>query len=197
MCLAGKTGREVAVKKITLILGGARSGKSRLAQEMAGQAKTVLFVATASAGDEDMRLRIEKHQAERPVHWRTLEVGLHIGDKIDLAFQNEELVLVDCVTLLVSNILCQYNQNQFETLSEAVLEKQVVEEIQELQECLINLPASFIIVSNEVGLDIVPDNRLGRLYRDFLGRANQMLARGSDEVLFMVAGIPLRVKPRN
>jgi adenosylcobinamide kinase/adenosylcobinamide-phosphate guanylyltransferase len=185
------------VKKITLIMGGARSGKSRLAQEMAGQAKTVLFVATASAGDDDMCLRIEKHQSERPAHWRTLEAGLHIGDEIDIAYQNEELVLIDCVTLLVSNILCRYNQQQLETLSEAVLEKQVIEEITELQECLKNLPASFIIVSNEVGLDIVPDNRLGRLYRDFLGRANQMLASSADEVIFMVAGIPLRVKPQD
>jgi adenosylcobinamide kinase / adenosylcobinamide-phosphate guanylyltransferase len=184
------------VKKVTLILGGARSGKSRLAQEMAGQAKSVLFVATASAGDEDMRVRIEKHEAERPAHWHTLEAQLHIGDKIDVAFQKEELVLIDCITLLVSNVLCQYDQQQLETLGEAVLEKQVIAEITELQECLKNLPASFIIVSNEVGLDIVPDNRLGRLYRDFLGRANQMLARSADEVLFMVAGIPLRVKPQ-
>jgi adenosylcobinamide kinase / adenosylcobinamide-phosphate guanylyltransferase len=184
------------VKKITLVLGGARSGKSRLAQEMAGQAKTVLFVATASAGDEDMKHRIEKHQAERPAHWHTLEVGLHIGDKIDVSFQNEELVLIDCITLLVSNILCQYSEQQLETLREAELESQVIQEIQELQECLKSLPASFIIVSNEVGLDIVPGNRLGRLYRDFLGRANQMLARSADEVLFMVAGIPLRVKPQ-
>ena len=185
------------MKKITLILGGARSGKSHLAQEMALEAKSVLFVATASAGDESMQSRIEKHQAERPAHWRTLEVGLHIGDKIDIAFQNEELVLIDCITLLVSNILCRYSDEQFAALNEAVLEKQVIEEITELQECLKNLPASFIIVSNEVGLDIVPDNRLGRLYRDFLGRANQMLARAADEVFFMVAGIPLRVKPQN
>jgi adenosylcobinamide kinase / adenosylcobinamide-phosphate guanylyltransferase len=185
------------VKKITLILGGARSGKSRLAQEMARQATSVLFVATASAGDEDMKYRIEKHQAERPRDWHTLEVGLHVGDKVDIAFQNEEVVLIDCVTLLVSNILCQYSEQQIETLSEAVLEKQVIEEIEELQECLKNVPASFILVSNEVGLDIVPDNRLGRLYRDFLGRANQMLARSADQVLFMVAGIPLRVKPQN
>jgi len=185
------------VKKITLILGGARSGKSRLAQEMANQSKTVLFVATASAGDEDMRLRIAKHQAERPDHWRTLETGLHIGDKIDIAFQNEELVLIDCITLLVSNVLCQYADDQFATQSEEKLEKQVIEEIKELQECLKSLPASFIIVSNEVGMDIVPENRLGRLYRDFLGRANQMLASSADEVFFMVAGIPLRVKPQH
>ncbi len=184
------------MKKITLILGGARSGKSHLAQEMAAVSKSVLFVATASAGDEDMRRRIEKHQAERPSHWHTLEVSLHIGDKIDIAFKNEELVLIDCITLLVSNVLCQYDEQQFAALSEAVLEKQVIEEIQELLECLKNLPASFIIVSNEVGLDIVPDNRLGRLYRDFLGRANQILASNADEVYFLVAGIPLRVKPQ-
>jgi adenosylcobinamide kinase / adenosylcobinamide-phosphate guanylyltransferase len=184
------------VKKITLILGGARSGKSRLAQETAGQANTVLFVATASAGDEDMRLRIAKHQADRPGHWRTLEAGLHVGDKIDIAFQNEELVLIDCITLLVSNVLCRYSDDQLAECDASVMEKQVIDEIRELQETLNNLPASFVIVSNEVGLDIVPENRLGRLYRDFLGRANQMLASSADEVLFMVAGIPLRIKPQ-
>ena len=185
------------MKKITLILGGARSGKSRLAQEMASLAKTVLFVATASAGDEDMRIRIAKHQAERPSHWRTLEAGLHVGDKIDIAFQDEELVLIDCMTLLISNVLCQYSDDQLENQSAELLEQQVSTEIKELQECLQRLPASFIIVSNEVGLDIVPNNRLGRLYRDFLGRANQSLAACADEVLFMVAGIPLRIKPQN
>ena len=185
------------MKKITLILGGARSGKSRLALEMASQAKTVLFVATASAGDEAMLHRITRHQSERPAHWRTLEAELHVGDKIDIAFQKEELVLIDCITLLVSNVLCQYSADQFAAQTEEMLEKQVTAEIEELQETLKNLPASFIIVSNEVGLDIVPDNRLGRLYRDFLGRANQMLARSADEVYFMVAGIPLRVKPPN
>ena len=104
--------------------------------------------------------------------------------------------MIDCITLLVSNILCRYSDEQFALLSEAALEKQVIEEIQELIECMENLAASFIIVSNEVGLDIVPDNRLGRLYRDFLGRANQLLARHADEVFFMIAGIPLRLKPQ-
>ena len=184
------------MKKITLLLGGARSGKSHLAQEMAAAAKSVLFVATASADDESMRRRIEKHQAERPVQWRTLEAGLHIGDQIEAGYQDEEMILIDCITLLVSNILCRYSDEQFALLSEAALEKQVIEEIQELIECMENLAASFIIVSNEVGLDIVPDNRLGRLYRDFLGRANQLLARHADEVFFMIAGIPLRLKPQ-
>ena len=105
--------------------------------------------------------------------------------------------MIDCITLLVSNVLCQYADDQFATQSEEKLEKQVIEEIKELQECLKSLPASFIIVSNEVGMDIVPENRLGRLYRDFLGRANQMLASSADEVFFMVAGIPLRVKPQH
>ena len=185
------------MKKITLILGGARSGKSHLAQELAAKAGSVLSVATASAGDEDMRLRIEKHQADRPAHWHTLESSMHLGDKIDIAYRNEELVLIDCITLLVSNILCQNNEAQIAALSEARLEKEIIQEIKELQECMKSLPASFVIVSNEVGLDIVPDNRLSRLYRDFLGRANQMLAASADEVYFMVAGIPLRVKPQN
>lgn len=184
------------MKKIILLLGGARSGKSSYAQELAKTiTDKVLFVATAAAGDEDMRLRIKKHQQSRPAAWRTLEAATHIGDAIDSQIQDAELVIIDCITLLIGNIFGLHAEKEFETIDDTVLEKQVISEITELQECLKNNQASFIIVSNEVGLGIVPDNRMGRLYRDILGRANQMLARSADEVYLMVAGIPLRVKP--
>jgi adenosylcobinamide kinase / adenosylcobinamide-phosphate guanylyltransferase len=184
------------VKKVILLLGGARSGKSYYAQEYARKSGgKVLFVATATAGDEDMRLRIEKHKKERPANWQTLEATSHIGKEIEAAVCDQELVIIDCITLLVNNIFCRYDENQFENISDSVLEKEVVTEINELIECLNRIEISCIIVSNEVGLGLVPDNRMGRLYRDILGRANQMLARSADEVYLMVAGIPLRVKP--
>lgn len=185
------------MKKTILLLGGARSGKSYFAQEMAKKAQRVLFVATAEAGDEDMRLRIEKHKESRPATWRTLEAPSRIGRRIEQEIDGEPLVIIDCITLLVSNIFCRLDERQFDTIEDAVLEKEVVTEIEQLLGCLDRVEASFIIVSNEVGLGIVPDNRLGRLYRDILGRANQMLARQADEVYLMVAGIPLRVKPQN
>ena len=185
-------------KKIILLLGGARSGKSYYAQELAKKtAGKVLFVATAEAGDEDMRLRIEKHKQGRPADWRTLEATTDIGNRIQDEIEDEQMVIIDCITLLVSNIFGRYNEQQFETIEDSILEKQVISEINQLLKCLKTLDSSFIIISNEVGLGLVPGNRMGRLYRDFLGRANQMLAQNADEVYFMVAGIPLRVKPIN
>jgi adenosylcobinamide kinase / adenosylcobinamide-phosphate guanylyltransferase len=183
------------MKTITLLLGGARSGKSYYAQQAATQYDGVLFVATAEAGDDDMRRRIRKHQDDRPANWRTLEATTHIGSRIEDTIRQESLVIIDCITLLVTNLICQIDEKDYDTCDEALLEKTVYAEIKELQECLKNVDASFILVSNEVGLGIVPDNRISRIYRDLLGRANQMLAQTADEVFFMVAGIPLRVKP--
>jgi adenosylcobinamide kinase / adenosylcobinamide-phosphate guanylyltransferase len=183
--------------RVILLLGGARSGKSQYAQRLGEQSgQKVLFVATAEAGDEDMRLRIEKHKQSRPAGWRTLEARDHIGSRIEDEIGEEQTVIIDCITLLVNNIFCRYDEKQFEEISDSLLTQQVIDEMNELCACFQKVKADFIIVSNEVGLGLVPDNRMGRLYRDILGRANQILAAGSSEVYFMVAGIPLRVKPQ-
>jgi len=185
------------LKSVKLVLGGARSGKSTFALEFARRNATrVLFVATATAGDEDMRLRIAKHRRERPPSWRTLEAGDQLGKRIAVESGDAELVIIDCITLLVNNIFGRYPDELFETLDDAVLEKDVQSEIAELEICLKSCPASFIIISNEVGLGIVPETRMGRLYRDVLGRANQRLAAASDEVYLLVAGIPMALKGR-
>ena len=181
-------------KRVTLVLGGSRSGKSFYAQEAARKYTRVLFVATAEAGDEDMRARIEKHKADRPATWRTLEAPSRLGTRIEQEYRQEELVIIDCITLLVTNLMCTVPEEQYETVDESHLEKAVLDEIAALQLCIRRIDADFIIVSNEVGLGIVPAFRIGRLYRDILGRANQVLAQTASEVLFMVAGIPLRVK---
>jgi adenosylcobinamide kinase / adenosylcobinamide-phosphate guanylyltransferase len=184
------------LKKVILLLGGARSGKSHFAQEYARQhGEKVLFVATATAGDEDMRQRIEKHKKDRPSNWRSLEAATDIGKQIEANAGNAQFIVIDCITMLVNNIFNRYNENQFVSIAETVLEKEVVAEIKQLQKCLKKVDASFLIISNEVGLGLVPDNRMGRLYRDILGRANQMLARTADEVYLLVAGIPMMVKP--
>ena len=185
------------MKKIVLLLGGARSGKSQYAQELAGQtADEVLFVATATPGDEEMRRRILKHRSERPPTWRTLEAANHVGSRIQQEIGDARLVIIDCITLLVNNIFCQFGDQQFESIEDSVIGSQVDIEIEELLYCLGQCSCDFIIVSNEVGLGLVPDNRMGRLYRDFLGRANQKLAQCSTEVYLMVAGIPVRIKPQ-
>lgn len=179
-------------KELILILGGARSGKSsyaqRLALERAG--RDVLVVATAEAGDAEMRERIRVHQRERPAGWRTLEAPLDVGPQISTAAGAAQIVVLDCLTLLVSNVIVALG----ETASAQTADLAVTREIESLLAAYRAGAATWMIVSNEVGLGVVPAFSLGRTYRDALGRANQTLAAAADHVLFMVAGLPLRVK---
>ena len=178
-----------------LLIGGARSGKSSFAQELASRhGEPVLFVATATAGDEEMRQRIEAHQRARPRHWITLEATTHTGSRIRQEIGEARVVIVDCITLLVSNIFSQH-MCQGEQVDAPLIEKEVTSEIRDLVECIRQVSASFIVVTNEAGTGIVPADKVSRLYRDLLGKANQMLADCADEVYLMVAGIPVRIKP--
>lgn len=177
--------------KCVLILGGARSGKSNYAQKMASSyGGKVLFLATAQALDEEMRLRIESHRKARPKSWRTLELACGLGNGIAKHIGDSKVVIIDCLTLLVSNLVGRGG-------SAEEAERCVRREINSLLRCLDKVRATFIIVSNEVGLGLVPDNPLGRLYRDLLGKANQAVARRADEVYFMVAGMPTKLKEQN
>ncbi len=177
--------------RLTLILGGARSGKSTFAQQMAKElgGEQVLFVATAEAGDEEMRERIETHQRERPAGWRTLEAQRDIGRAILEQAGEAEIVLVDCVTMLVSNLLMDA-QDPFA----ADVETSVMDEVRALAACTEQLSSHLVVISNEVGLGLVPPYPLGRAYRDLLGKANQMLAHRADEVYLLIAGISMQVK---
>lgn len=177
--------------KSILLTGGARSGKSSKAQELA--AKTggaVLFVATATAGDDEMQQRIEMHRKSRPKDWKTLEVTSNLASEITKNIGSEKTVIVDCITLLVNNIFEQCGA----TPNPVAVEKAVTAELNELIKCMKKSRANFIIVTNEVGLGIVPGDRVSRFYRDLLGKANQILAASVDEVYFMVAGIAISVK---
>ena len=182
--------------KSIFIIGGARSGKSHYAQELAVKSpQPVLFVATAEAGDEEMRQRIENHRKSRPATWNTLEVTTHVGGKIFQNTSEAQTVVVDCITLLVNNVFKQHGNLTDETMDASLIEKEVITEINELVGCINYVNANFIIVSNEVGLGLVPADKISRLYRDLLGKANQILAQNVDEVYFLAAGIPLLVKP--
>ena len=182
--------------KSILIIGGARSGKSHFAQELALKAGgIVLFVATAEAGDEEMKQRIKAHRKARPPTWETIEATTHIGSQISQHIGRAQTVIIDCITLLINNIFLQYSQHNDEEINAALIEKEVVAEIGEMVNCIDQFDASFIIVTNEVGLGLVPTNKVGRLYRDLLGKANQVLAQHADEVYLMVAGIPITIKP--
>jgi len=196
-------GGELA-KKFILILGGARSGKSSFAQQMAKEfGEKVLFVATGEPLDEEMALRIKEHKSIRPESWRTLEIGIEVGRYLEEQIGDAGVVLLDCLTLLVSNVilnpsLCHSEGAQrpknLEGINPAQAEKQVMAEMEELIHCIEKYPGNFIVVSNEVGLGLVPENKLGRIYRDLLGKANQLLAQHANEVYFMVSGIPVKIK---
>ena len=179
-----------------LIIGGARSGKSSFAQELAVKlGEPILFVATAEAKDEEMRRRIEAHKRSRPTLWNTLEAVTSVGSQIRQSVGQARVVIVDCVTLLVNNILCQHMNGADEKMDTEVIEQGVTDEITQLIDCMNNSEASFIVVTNEVGTGLIPASAMARLYRDLLGKANQRLAQHADRVYLMVAGLPLQVKP--
>ncbi len=179
--------------QLTLILGGARSGKSDHAEQVArASGRSVLFIATAQALDDEMRGRIDKHRAARSSEWKTLEAPVQVGSVlISGATEFEaEIVILDCITLLVSNVLIALPED---SSSEQVL-RSVETEIETLLEAHAKLGGQWLVVSNEVGLGVVPPYPLGRVYRDALGWANQRLARAADKVILMVAGIPTVIK---
>jgi adenosylcobinamide kinase/adenosylcobinamide-phosphate guanylyltransferase len=177
--------------QITLILGGARSGKSSYAQQLAEDSgKSVTFLATAQALDDEMFARIKKHKAERPANWQTLEVPLDIASRVGQI--ESDVVILDCVTLLATNLMMQFVKDDL--VEEAPFMEALHKEVNELIAIINAGKQDWIIISNEIGLGLVPPYQMGRVYRDLLGWANQHLAREADKVIFMVAGIPMVVK---
>ena len=179
--------------RLILITGGARSGKSRFAQKLAVTlSKNVMFVATAEALDADMEKRIAEHKRLRPEGWQTLEKTDGLGKSILENKGKSKVFLIDCITLLISNIFskgCSDDQIDAE-----LIEKLIAKELKDLISCIKKTDGIFIAVTNEVGFGIVPENRQARLYRDMLGNANQSLADFADEVYLLVAGLPLALK---
>jgi adenosylcobinamide kinase / adenosylcobinamide-phosphate guanylyltransferase len=173
---------EESSRRVVLVLGDVRSGKSRYAQELAARGKQVAFIATAEAGDDEMRQRIARHRDERPSSWTTLEAPLALEDALLQAAKTCDTILVDCLTVWTANIM--QGQGHEEVLAHA----------DRLAKVLRAITASVIVVSNEVGSGIVPDNELGRAYRDLLGAVNQRVAAAADEVILLVAGCPLVIK---
>lgn len=171
------------MNKITLILGGARSGKSSYALTLANKYKKVAFIATCQGLDQEMRLRIKLHKESRPKHWETFEEAkdlVKLAGKMNNRF---DCIVIDCLTLLVSNLLLAKESQE-----------QIIDQVQELLLILKKKKSRVIMVSNEVGLGLVPVNRLGREFRDIAGKVNQLVANVASEVLFMAAGLPLRLK---
>lgn len=178
-------------KRLIFLLGGARSGKSHYAETWARrQGGRVLVVATAEPTDADMRARIAAHRAARPATWHTLEAPRDTARQIADCGYKHETLLLDCLTLLTSNILLALPDSATQSDANAA----ALAEVERLLEVYAASRASWLVVSNEVGMGVVPPTRLGRLYRDMLGRMNQRVAKEADEALLLVAGVPWGLK---
>ena len=169
---------------IELILGGARSGKSRLAEQRAeSSGKKIVYVATAQNLDNEMAARIHHHRARRPDHWTTVEEPVDLALTLQQQDAPDNLILVDCLTLWVSNLLCLDNGNRFAQHRESLLA------------CLASLQGDLILVSNETGMGVVPLGDLTRRFVDESGWLHQDLAAQADRVTLVVAGLPHQLKP--
>ena len=173
------------MKKKILVLGGCRSGKSSYALETAEKYSSdrKVFIATCIAFDDEMKDRVAKHRQERSRQWHTVEAPAHLPDAIIKNGGEAGVLLVDCLTLWVSNLLMENHEPA-----------QILEQFQRLTRAVETVPCPVILVSNEVGTGIVPENKLARLYRDLVGSANQAVAECVDQVIWMAAGIPVTIK---
>ena len=167
----------------TLILGGVRSGKSRLAETMAQQCGlAVTYIATASGDDEAMAARIWSHQQRRPHEWGNIEEKIHLAQAIESVATNDRCILIDCLSLWATNLLL----NDDETLIE--------DEIGALLECLARVPAEIIMVSSESNMGVIPMGELSRRYCDLIGQLHQQVAAESERVIMTIAGLPHTLK---
>lgn len=170
--------------KLTFIIGGARSGKSNLAAQMAKEEnKRVVFIATAQVLDEEMERRVQLHKKERPHYWRTIEEHKNLIPHLEKINSSFDIAIIDCLTLYISNLFLEKED-----------EHRIEDHINTLIQALKTAAFKTIIISNEVGLSIIPDNALARKFRDLAGKINQIAAKQSDEVFFMVSGLPLKLK---
>ncbi|MCH7393379.1 bifunctional adenosylcobinamide kinase/adenosylcobinamide-phosphate guanylyltransferase [Acinetobacter dispersus] len=168
---------------LQLILGGARSGKSRLAEQTAKETGlSVIYIATAQALDAEMQQRIAHHQQQRPAHWQVLEEPIYLADRLLQCDQANQLILVDCLTLWLSNLLLA---------EDPALQQQ---QMQKLFEVLPQLQSQIILVSNETGLGVVPMGEISRRFVDEAGRLHQTLGQLANKVMFCVAGFPMILK---
>lgn len=176
--------RSVPLSGLTLVLGGARSGKSayaeRLTLELRADGATALYIATAEAGDAEMAARIAQHRARRGSAWATCEETLDLAAALRRESRAGRPILVDCLTLWLSNLM--------------LAARDIGRETEDLLDALKAAPGPVVLVANEVGLGIVPDNALAREFRDHAGRLNQAVAAVADRVVFMAAGLPMTLK---
>ena len=175
--------------KLTLILGGSNSGKSEFTENLAKKHSDVLYIATAEAIDDEIKMKLKKHRESRPPEWKTIEEPVHIDNVIEKEGDKFSAVLVECILLCVNNIIIKNSH-----LKDDDLEKFIKNKLSRAVRSIKSSKADFYIVSGEVGLGLIGENKLARLYGRFLGDANRLLAEDADEVFFVVAGIPTKIK---
>jgi len=173
------------MKETTFIIGGCRSGKSRHALELAEQirANKRNFIATCMPLDDEMKERVDRHKKDRDKSWKTVEVPVQLPEAINERSKEGDVILIDCLTLWINNLLIEIEDH-------AVIDQRIHKLILALKDA----KCPIILVSNEVGAGIVPENRLARQFRDLTGFANQKVAGCADRVIWMVAGIPVSIK---
>jgi Adenosyl cobinamide kinase/adenosyl cobinamide phosphate guanylyltransferase len=182
--------------RLMLVLGGARSGKSTFAERLAAHSgRSVAYIATATAGDNDMRERIARHRAARPADWITIEEPLQLSQAVRQAAECADVIILDCATVWLANWLFRGEELDDDAIS-ALHYESALAEIAALTNTLTTLPTEkvLIVVSNEVGQGIVPAYPMGRVYRDVLGLVNQRLAAAAERVYWMVAGLGVDIK---
>jgi adenosylcobinamide kinase / adenosylcobinamide-phosphate guanylyltransferase len=175
------TMQETRRGSVTLVLGGVRSGKSRYAQQLAERSGRVVFVATAKISDDEMRRKIERHRADRPKQWITIEEPLELVEVLTQQQTSCDVIMIDCLTIFAANLL--------ESEGDAIDGR-----VTALCNALRSAGCAVVLVSNEVGSGVVPAYPLGRRYRDLLGEMNQSIAKVADHVILMIAGLPLALK---
>ncbi len=166
--------------RVTLVLGGTRSGKSHFAESLVLATGAGVYLATAEGRDDEMRARIQEHQNRRAEVWQTIEEPLDLVAALQRADATGKSILLDCLTLWLSNVMAA--------------DRTVAHEISALTTCLHDVDGPLVIVSNEVGQGIVPDNAVARRFRDYAGQLNQAVAAASDRVFLMTAGLPAQLK---
>lgn len=187
------------MSNFTLVTGGARSGKSTFAEKYAAHlGLPVIYIATAQVYDDEMARRIEKHRLQRPEHWQVIEEPYAIHNALTEIQNEDAVILVDCVTLWLTNLLLNaLKPSPDSDFSEALTseaEENILSEVQKVALLAQKITPHVIMVTNEVGQGIVPENALARAYRDLAGRANQLLARQADLLYWVIAGYPVEIK---
>lgn len=185
---------------LTLVLGGARSGKSRYAQSLCDSSSHVVYIATAGADadDHEMRERIARHRADRPADWQTVEESLDLSRAVSEAPLDATL-LIDCATLWISNLMWKFKEEAASEQNKLIFAEidYLIDAVRRRAEKSIatGVASEVVIVSNEVGAGLVPERQVARVFRDLQGFANQRLAQAAERVVFIIAGLPLLLKP--